>query len=62
MKKQLNSHLFEEVYKDLKINLNTLGCVMLDLEPLNSMNENDNMGMKDFTIQFFLKENGLVVG
>ena len=35
--KQLNSHNFEEVYKKLDINLDTLGCVMLDLEPLGSM-------------------------
>lgn len=35
--KQLKSHDFEDVYKDLKINLNTLGCVMLDLESLGSM-------------------------
>jgi len=44
--KQLNSHDFEDVYKDLKINLNTLGCVMLDVEPLNSMNANDHEGME----------------
>lgn len=35
--KQLNSHDFEDVYKNLNINLNTLGCVMLDLESLGSM-------------------------
>ena len=32
--KQLKSHDFEEVYKWLGINLNKLGCVMLDLEPI----------------------------
>ena len=35
--KQLNSHNFEEVYKELDINLDTLGCVMLNLEPLKNM-------------------------
>ena len=35
--KQLNSHQFEEVYKWLGINLDKLGCVMLDLEPLSNM-------------------------
>lgn len=35
--KQFNSHNFEDVYKKLDINLDTLGCVMLDLEPLGSM-------------------------
>lgn len=29
---QLNSHMFEEVYEKLGINLNKLGCIMLDLE------------------------------
>jgi len=37
MTKQLNSHNFEEVYKELDINLDTLGCVMLDLLPFGSM-------------------------
>lgn len=35
--KQLNSHDFEETYKSLGINLNTLGCVMADVEPLEDM-------------------------
>ena len=35
--KQLKSHDFKEVYKWLGLDLNTLGCVMLDLEPLDSM-------------------------
>lgn len=35
--KQLNTHDFEEVYKDLKINIDTLGCVMVDIEPLSNM-------------------------
>jgi len=34
---QLNSHQFEQVYKWLGINLNKLGCVMLDVEPLSNM-------------------------
>lgn len=33
----LNSHWFEEMYKELGINLNTLGCIMLDVEPLPIM-------------------------
>lgn len=33
--KQLNSYQFEEVYKSLGINLDTLGCIMLDLEPVS---------------------------
>lgn len=44
--KQLNSHLFERTYKELGINLDTLGCVMLDVEPLNNMNANDHEGME----------------
>ena len=32
---QLKSHDFAEVYKWLGINVNKLGCVMLDLEPLS---------------------------
>ena len=35
--KQLNSHDFEEVYKNMGINLDTLGCVMVDIEPLDNM-------------------------
>lgn len=35
--KQLKSHDFAEIYKWLGINLNKLGCVMLDLEPLSNM-------------------------
>lgn len=35
--KQLNSHQFENVYKELSINLDTLGCIMLDLKPLSNM-------------------------
>lgn len=37
IKKQLNAHMFQDVYKDLDINLDKLGCIMLDLEPLNNM-------------------------
>ena len=35
--KQLNSHLFESVYEELKINLDTLGCIMLDVEPVKGI-------------------------
>lgn len=41
--KQLNSHDFEEVYKWLGINLDKMGCIMLDLEPL----EKDYLQMFD---------------
>lgn len=37
MKKQLNSHNFEQVYKWLGINLDKLGCIMLDVIPLKNM-------------------------
>ena len=32
--KQLNSHMFEDVYKELNINLD---LIMLDLKPLSNM-------------------------
>ena len=48
--KQLNSHDFESVYKDLNINLDTLGCVMLDVIPLADMNANDHDGMEGLHI------------
>lgn len=35
--KQLNSHQFQDVYKQMDINLDKLGCVMLDLDPLDNM-------------------------
>ena len=35
--KELNTHMFENVYKELDINIDKLGCVMLDIEPLESM-------------------------
>lgn len=37
VKGQLSAHQFPSVYKDLNINLSKLGCVMLDLVPLDSM-------------------------
>ena len=37
MQNQLNSHQFPEVYKDLGINLDDLGCVMADVEPTQKM-------------------------
>lgn len=36
-KKQLNAHEFEEIYNNLKINLDTLGCVMLDIKPIENV-------------------------
>lgn len=35
----LNSHQFPEVYRDLGIDLNALGCVMLSMEPLDVVAE-----------------------
>lgn len=37
MKNQLSAHQFKEVYEGLGLNLSTLGCVMLDVEPLKNM-------------------------
>ena len=34
--KELSAHKFPEVYKRLGINLSKLGCIMLDLKPLNN--------------------------
>ena len=34
---QLNSHQFKEVYEELGISLDKLGCIMLDLKPLGNM-------------------------
>ena len=50
--KQLNSHQFEEVYKDLKINLDDLGCIMLDLEPLNIDHWIGQDGVSSYTLGF----------
>lgn len=36
--------MFEGIYKDLNVNVDRLGCVMLDLEPLDSMLSIDGMG------------------
>lgn len=33
-KKEFNSHDFEDVYKELGINVDKLGCIMLDLSPV----------------------------
>jgi 2'-5' RNA ligase len=46
--KQLKSHDFEEVYQWLGINLNTLGCVMLDLETLDISALNHDAGKGTF--------------
>ena len=37
--------MFEKTYKDLDVNLDKLGCVMLDVEPLKSMIAKDYKGM-----------------
>jgi len=34
-KKQLNSHMFENIYKDLNIDLDSLGCIMIDTEKID---------------------------
>jgi 2'-5' RNA ligase len=33
-KKQISAHQFKEIYKELGIDLDDLGCIMLDTEPL----------------------------
>lgn len=44
---ELNSHDFESVYKDLNVNIDKLGCVMLDLEPLKDMESPDEVVKDD---------------
>jgi len=39
--KQFNSHMFENIYKDLEIDINKLGCVMLDIVPLENIPVNE---------------------
>lgn len=46
MTKQLNSHQFEQVYKDLGIDLDELGCIMADVVPLVSMMDPEEFGDK----------------
>lgn len=43
--KQLNSHDFQEVYKRLGINIDKLGCVMMDVKPLDIMSTPKNTEM-----------------
>lgn len=63
--KQLKSHDFPEVYKWLGIDLNKLGCIMLDLVPLNDMLTVDHDGTEGL---YYTKHkdrfwiNGWVVG
>lgn len=63
MSKQLSSHQFEEVYKKLKINVNDLGCIMLDVDgskiPEFPMSEKDLYVSKD-PEKFWIK--GFVAG
>jgi len=42
--KQIKAHDFKEVYEWLGINLDTLGCVMLDLEPLEGISSPESEG------------------
>jgi len=44
---QLKAHDYPEVYKGLGLNLATLGCVMLDLEPLENMHSIASEGHGD---------------
>ena len=39
--KQLNSHMFENIYKDLVIDVNKLGCVMLNVVPQENVSVNE---------------------
>lgn len=36
--KRLNSYMFEDVYKGLQIDLDELGCIMLNVEPVRGIN------------------------
>lgn len=36
-KPQLKSHDFPQVYEDLNIDLNKMGCILIDIEPLSNM-------------------------
>lgn len=40
--KQLSSHQFSEIYKDMDIDVDTLGCIMADVIPLASMADPDD--------------------
>lgn len=42
MSDQLSSHKFESVYKDLGIDVDTLGCIMIDVKPSASMMDADS--------------------
>lgn len=44
----LKAHNFPEVYNGLGLNLNTLGCVMLDVEPISLTGVLAQDGMSDF--------------
>ena len=44
---QLKAHDYPEVYKGLGLNLATLGCVMLDLVPLENMHSIEAEGHKE---------------
>jgi 2'-5' RNA ligase len=51
--KQLNSHDFQEVYNQMGISLDTLGCVMLDLEKIDTMISRDfEQGIFDYKLYF----------
>lgn len=41
MTKQLSSHQFEEIYKEIGIDVDELGCIMADVKPLVSMTDPD---------------------
>lgn len=43
---QLSSHQFSQVYKDMDIDVDTLGCIMADVTPLESMKDPDEFGDK----------------
>ncbi len=50
---QLNSHQFENTYQKLGINLDKLGCVMLDLEPVKFI----PIGWESFEIYLYHSKN-----
>lgn len=57
---QLNSHQFSKVYEWLGIDLKKLGCVMLDLDPIEKMIDDDKLYYSSDIGKFWIK--GWVAG
>lgn len=52
---QLSSHQFKIVYQWLGIDLNKLGCVMLDLDPIQKRIEDDKLYYSSDSNKFWIK-------